>query len=144
MAHRSLRWFITAAILAAATACALLALDAYQGLADARELVAKGGEIEGIITDVDVAGRHLSSRISYIYTVASGAHTRVNRPIPYAEVERLRRGAKIKVWVDPAKPEQAVTAAEVAEHESVVNRMLYPLACLTLFAWAIARIMGGR
>ena len=144
MKTRAIRWLATASIFAAATFFALLALGAHLQLVEGRELVAKGNAIEGSVIDVDISRRSTNTRMSYSYTVASGTYTRANRTIPYSEVDKVRRGTRVKVWIDPTKPDRSVTPPEMAEHESVTNRMFFPLASLALFAWGIARMLGGR
>jgi len=136
-----LRKLGTAAILVAGLFFLLLALGQNLQLLAARELVAAGTRAEATVTAMGAPRRSTAYRYTYSYRVGGTEHVRADRSIPYGQRESLKPGTKIEVWYDPKRPEVATSAAELAEHESVPNRLFLPLIGAVLLGWGLARIL---
>lgn len=139
------RWLATALILLGGLLCLLLALGAHLQLLEARKLMSQGQQVEGTVTERRAGGRR-SSRYSFSYTYPAGniAHTKANLTIGYRTYTRLSSGQTIPVWYDPTDPERSITAPELADYESLANRLFFPAAALALLVWAIRRMLRGR
>lgn len=144
MRARILRWLATALIVAGALLCLLLALGSHLLLLEARDLMAQGRQVEGTVTETRTGGRR-STRYSFSYAYPAGSvrYAKANRTIAYRDYARMRRGQTIAVWYDPANPERSITVAEMADYESLANRLFFLLAGLAFLVWAITRVVRG-
>ena len=133
-----LRWGLTLLILAAGLVALAFALGAHLDLGEARQLMARGRQVEGVVTDASAAS------YNYAYAVGGMRYSAINRTIPRGLGEKLHPGTRIAVWHDPADPQRSITIAEVAELESWVNRLVLPLLGLALLAWAIVRMLPRK
>jgi uncharacterized protein DUF3592 len=143
---RLLRRLATLVIFVAGLFFLLLALGGHLQLLDARRLMAKGGKVEGSVTQAYSGGRRSTAYyFDYEYPAAGGLKlSGKKRSISYSDYERLRPGTKVPVWHDPGNPGRSVTTAEMAELESWANRLFFPLVGLAFLAWGIYRVVGRR
>ena len=77
-----LRWLTTFLILAAGLAALLFALGAHLELGEARELMARGRQVEGVVTEAYISG------YSYAYAVGGTRHSAAKRGIPRSLTEK--------------------------------------------------------
>ena len=140
-----LRWLGTLLILAAGLFFLLLALGGHLQLLDARKVMAEGQPAEGTVTGLRRGtGKSASYYFSYEFPAGGAMHARKDVGVSYSDYQKLRTGSKILVRHDPENPAKNVTAPEMAEFESVPNRLFLPVAALLLLAWAVARIVRRR
>ena len=133
-----LRWLTTFLILVPGLVALLLALGAHLELGEARELMARGRQVEGVVTEAYTSG------YSYSYAVGGTRYSAAKRGIPRRLREKLPPGTRIAVWHDPAEPQRSTTIAEIADLEHWANRLLFPLIGLALIAWAVVRMLPRK
>ena len=134
-----LRGFATAAIVVAAFFFLLLAGGAHLQLEEARRLIAAGNVAQGTVTSLTAPRGSQAYSYAYEYAVGGKRYSKSNRSIPYGLKDTVPVGTPIQVWYDPRRPEVATTQAELADHESIANRVLFPLVAVALIAWAVKR-----
>jgi hypothetical protein len=139
-----LRWLATLLILAAGLLALLLALGAHLELGDARELMARGRQVEGVVTEAYAVRQGTASGYSYAYAVGGTRYSAIKRSIPRGLKEKLPPGTRIAVWYDAADPPRSTTIAEIAELEGWANRVFFPLIGLALLAWAVVRMLPRK
>ncbi len=140
-----LRWLGTLVIFVAGLFFLVLALGGHLQLLDARRVMAEGQSAEGTVTGLRRgAGKSASYYFSYEFPAGGTIHAKKDLGISYGDYHELRRGSRIKVWYDPANPAKSVTTPEMAEFESVPNRLFLPGVALALLGWWVARIVRKR
>jgi uncharacterized protein DUF3592 len=137
------RGLVTGLILAVGLAVLLLALGQFQGVREARELMAGGSRAEGTITEQLGARKSNARYYSYRFRAGDREWVAARRDIPWAAGE-IPVGTKVAVRYDPARPGRSITPAELDEIESLGNRLLFPLLGAGLLAWGMARIVRRR
>jgi uncharacterized protein DUF3592 len=140
-----LRWLGTLLILAAGLFFLLLALGGHLQLLEARKVMAEGQPAEGTVTGLRRGtGKSASYYFSYEFPAGGAMHARKDAGVSYGDYQGLRQGTRIKVWYDPAHPAKSITTPEMAEFESVPNRLFLPAAALLLLGWGVVRIVRRR
>ena len=140
-----LRWLATLVILVAGLFFLVLALGGHLQLLDARRVMAKGQATEGTVTGARSGGQKSASYyFSYEFPAGGVVHARKNVGVSYSDYQKLRAGSKIQVRYDPENPAKNVTAPEMAEFESVPNRLFLPVVALALLGWWLARVVRRR
>ena len=140
MAARIGRWAANLAIVAAALFFLVLGAGNHLQLVEARELVEAGTPVEGVVTERISRRKSNSYDFHYRYSVGGREYAALRRSGPYSMRDELAPGSKIRVWHDRAEPSRSTTRAELAELESIPNRLFFPLAGVALLAWAIQRM----
>lgn len=137
-----LKWLGTLIIFVAGVFFMLLALGGHLQLLEARRLMAEGRSAEGTVSGVRGGGRKSSSYyFSYEFPADGVMHARKDVGISYGDYHELRGRSRIKVWYDPENPARSITTPEMAEFESVPNRLFLPVVGLALLGWFVARIV---
>ena len=135
-----MRWLVTILIVLGALLAAALALGQHFALADARQLFATGAHAQGTITEQVGARKSNSRYYSYRFSAGTREVTASRRGVPWA-AQDLPVGSSLAVRYDPRDPSRSITPAELQEAEGWGNRLLFPLLCASLVAWAVARIL---
>lgn len=140
-----LGWLATLVIFLAGLFFAVLALGGHLQLLEARKVMAQGQAIEGTVTGLRRGtGKSASYYFSYEFPAGGVMLARKDASISYSDHHELRQGSRIKVWYDPANPASSVTAPEMAEFESIPNRLFLPGVALLLLGWWVARLVRRR
>jgi hypothetical protein len=123
----------------------LLALGGHLQLLEARTVMAEGRTAEGTVTALRRGGQKSASYyFSYEFPAGSAIQAKKDLSISYSDFHALRKGSNIKVWYDPASPAKSVTIPEMAEFESIPNRLFLPGIAVLLLGWWIARLVRRR
>lgn len=142
---RLLTWLGTLAIFVAAAFFALLALGNHLQRLDAQKVMVEGQPAEGTVIGVRRGtGKSSSYYFSYEFAAGGTMHTKKDAGISYDNYQALRQGSKIKVRYDPAQPANSITAPEMAEFESIPNRLFLPGVAVLLFGWWAWRLFRKR
>jgi uncharacterized protein DUF3592 len=140
-----LGWLATLVIFLAGLFFAVLALGGHLQLLEARKVMAQGQPVEGTVTGLRRGtGKSASYYFSYEFPAAGMMRARKDAGISYSDHHELRQGSKIKVWYDPANPANSVTTPEMAEFESIPNRLFLPGVALLLLGWWVTRLVRRR
>jgi uncharacterized protein DUF3592 len=142
---RLLGWLATVVIFLAGLFFAVLALGGHLQLLEARKVMAQGQPVEGTVTGLRRGtGKSASYYFSYEFSAGGATHAKKDAGISYGDFQELRQGRKISVRYDPAHPAHSITAPEMAEFESIPNRLFLPGVALLLLGWWVARLVRRR
>ena len=126
-------------ILVAGLFAAFMAFAHFQSVERAKELMLRGAQADGTVTEQLGTRGSNAKYFSYKFRAGTREWTATRRDIPWAARE-IPVGAKIAVRYDPAQPERSITPAELEEAENWANRMLFPLVAAGFLGWGVARI----
>ena len=138
-----MRQGVTVFLFVLAVAFAALAITRVLLIHDARDLWATGRTTEGTVVDFGTRRKSNLREYSYTYRVEGREYRRERRAIATSAGEFLV-GSAVEVRYDPADPVRSLTPAERVEQEEWANRVIFPVISAAFFAWAIARMRGGR
>jgi hypothetical protein len=143
--RRLLRGLATLVIFVVGLFFLVLALGGHLQLLDARKLMAEGKSAEGTIIGARSGGKKSASYyFSYEFPAGGVLHARKDVGVSYSDYQKLRAGSRILVRYDPGNPAKNVTTPEMAEFESIPNRLFLPGVALVLLGWWVARIVRKR